>query len=56
MWWYVIGRSIQYFASSSRSNENETGCLRSRIRSSARSETEMGERPGGQPSDFCEHE
>ena len=35
---------------------NETGALRSRIRSSARGDTLNGLSPGGQPSDFCEHE
>ena len=38
------------------SNENETDDLRACIRSMARGDIVNGESPGGQPSDFCEHE
>ncbi len=56
MWWYVIGRSTQYFCSRSMSKLNDVAALRPRIRSSPRGETLNGESPGGQPSDFCEQE
>ncbi len=56
MWWYVIGRSIQYLRSRSRSNVNGTGVLRAATRSSARSEIATGDMPGGAASAFCVHE
>ncbi len=56
MWWYAIGRSTQYFCSRSMSKLYETALLRAWMRSSARGDTLNGDSPGGQPSDFCEHE
>ncbi len=56
MWWYVIGRSIQYLREQLDVEENDTAPCAAAIASRARGETLNGESPGGHPSDFCEHE
>ena len=56
VWWYTAGRSIQYLRSRSKSKLYGTGVVRRAIRSSARSDSDTGESPGGAPRHFWLHE